>query len=445
MQSHFKRHNVWPVLCLLAILAGCAASLAPLQAPGQPGNVTVNAKPAQPTIKQLSPTSGAVGATVTITGSGFGSTQGSGAVRFNGTTATASVWSALSITVTVPSGATSGNVTVTTAGGLVSAGSSFTVTTGGSCTFPTCFPDASNTGTTGSLTNQSGNITTSSNGQTIQGINLTNGSIFVEHSNVTIQNVRINPADGIAIFVNVVGVNTNTSTSGLVVQDCILDGSNNTTGASAIGLSNYTLRRCEIIGYGEGPGMGGGVLIEENYMHGFQFFSGAHQDCLQGFSNNIQIIHNTCFHDNMTTANAFLQLEDQPGNFALVEHNLIAVYGNYCFSIGAGFTIRNNRYSTMFFPQCAFFGIYNIVNGNPGPRTVCGNRWYDGPNAGQLVSGESDCGGAMLGPSMLYRALLAMIWKPGSPVTPRVTREGWLARNARRALPAHLAAVVVAR
>jgi len=41
-----------------------------------------------PSITSLSITKGAVGAPVTITGTNFGATQGSGTVKFNGTTAT---------------------------------------------------------------------------------------------------------------------------------------------------------------------------------------------------------------------------------------------------------------------------------------------------------------------------------------------------------------------
>jgi RHS repeat-associated protein len=66
-----------------------------------------------PTISSLNPTSGAVGATVVISGSNFGSSQGSSTVKFNGTAATATAWGATSITATVPSGATTGNVVVT--------------------------------------------------------------------------------------------------------------------------------------------------------------------------------------------------------------------------------------------------------------------------------------------------------------------------------------------
>ena len=82
---------------------------------------------AAPSITSLSPTSGAVGASVTITGTSFGSTQGTSTVKFNGTTATTiGSWSATSIVATVPTGATTGNVVVTV-GGNASNGVSFTV------------------------------------------------------------------------------------------------------------------------------------------------------------------------------------------------------------------------------------------------------------------------------------------------------------------------------
>src|SRR5208282_1087989 len=79
-----------------------------------------------PTISSLSPSSAAVGAPVAITGTNFGTTQGMSTVMFNGTTATASAWNATSIAVSVPTGATTGNVVVTV-GGVPSAGAAFTV------------------------------------------------------------------------------------------------------------------------------------------------------------------------------------------------------------------------------------------------------------------------------------------------------------------------------
>src|SRR5688572_30293492 len=77
-------------------------------------------------ITSLSPTTGAVGASVTITGSGFGATKGSSTVTFNGTTASTTTWSATGIMATAPTGATTGIVVVRVQG-VNSNGVAFTV------------------------------------------------------------------------------------------------------------------------------------------------------------------------------------------------------------------------------------------------------------------------------------------------------------------------------
>jgi hypothetical protein len=85
--------------------------------------------PVNPTILSLTPTSGGIGQSVTIAGSEFGTAQGSSTVTFNGTQALVTSWSDTSVTATVPSGATTGPVTVMV-GGSLSNGVQFTVTTG---------------------------------------------------------------------------------------------------------------------------------------------------------------------------------------------------------------------------------------------------------------------------------------------------------------------------
>ena len=78
-----------------------------------------------PTITSFAPTSGPVGATVTLTGSGF---SGASKVTFDGCVAGFSVDSDTQISATVPGGATSGAIAVTTPGGGASSATSFTVT-----------------------------------------------------------------------------------------------------------------------------------------------------------------------------------------------------------------------------------------------------------------------------------------------------------------------------
>lgn len=91
--------------------------------------VLLTAAPASAAIvTSFTPTCGPVGTVVTITGSGF---TGADGVVFNGTNAaTWAVVNDTTATATVPTGAVTGYILVTTPGSDVSSNTSFTVTTG---------------------------------------------------------------------------------------------------------------------------------------------------------------------------------------------------------------------------------------------------------------------------------------------------------------------------
>jgi hypothetical protein len=121
MTGMIRLRMLFAVLLLLVVgIWGFVQAQTPPPATG----VIVNAS-GTPSITLLSPSTGAIGSSVTITGVGFGSVKGTATVTFNGVVANTTAWSATSITATVPS-ATTGPVIVTQ-NALASAGVTFTV------------------------------------------------------------------------------------------------------------------------------------------------------------------------------------------------------------------------------------------------------------------------------------------------------------------------------
>lgn len=107
---------------------GMTAGMVTVSVAGSASNAAPFAVGTMPWISALSAPAGPAGASVTITGANFGTTQGTSTVTFNGTAATPSAWDATSITAAVPMGATPGNVVVTV-GGVASNGLPFAVGT----------------------------------------------------------------------------------------------------------------------------------------------------------------------------------------------------------------------------------------------------------------------------------------------------------------------------
>jgi IPT/TIG domain-containing protein len=83
-------------------------------------NTSINFTVPAPTITAISPSSGVVGTQVTVTGSGFLSTQGSSSIGFTGGNGTVVSWSDTQIVANVPAGARTGPIRVTLASSIAS-------------------------------------------------------------------------------------------------------------------------------------------------------------------------------------------------------------------------------------------------------------------------------------------------------------------------------------
>jgi hypothetical protein len=147
-----------------------------------------------------------VGASITITGTSFGATQGTSTVKFNGTTATTfSSWTDTSIGVTVPAGATTGNVVVTVSN-VASAGMNFTVVA-----TPNISSLSPTSGAVGTLVTVNG-----TNFQPSQGMgSITFNGIAAMPTNWTATQIKATVPTGVAVgTATVVVTNTGLSSTG---------------------------------------------------------------------------------------------------------------------------------------------------------------------------------------------------------------------------------------
>jgi len=116
--------NVFASLLFAAFVAACGGG-------GGGSTASPSNTASSPTITAFSPTSGTVGTSVTITGTNYDAAAANNTVKFNGAQAVVSSATSTQIVATVPATATTGPITVATAGGTATSSSDFTVLPGG--------------------------------------------------------------------------------------------------------------------------------------------------------------------------------------------------------------------------------------------------------------------------------------------------------------------------
>lgn len=234
----------------------------------------------------------------------------------------------------VPLGLTSGSGTIDVLVGSTPAAG---------CSFPSCFPDASNTGTSGTLTTVSSDVTLSTPGQTYSDKRVV-GCITVTATNVTISNVLVECSNSTAIRYDDDG----SSGSPLLVLDSEVD----CTGASGqhgIAEADITVRRTEVRSCENGFDINRDITIEDSWIHlldnggadphedGAQLASHLEGGTLVNGAKNITFEHNTIEGKTKTGTNAtsaiiMNKLGTTPDQNVLVQHNLLSggAYTVYC-------------------------------------------------------------------------------------------------------------------
>jgi hypothetical protein len=173
-------------------------------------NVSVNSTAAPaPLISSVSATTGSVGSQVAISGSGFGAAQSNSIVTLNGAPVTINAWSNTSVTITIPSGATSGPLSVLVASSMNASNPvTFTVT---AQPLPTSWldQDVGQVGIAGSATFTNGTFTVKGAGSQVWG---TADSFHFAY--------QVLSGDG-TIVARVVSISPTSATPGVMIRDSL--------------------------------------------------------------------------------------------------------------------------------------------------------------------------------------------------------------------------------
>lgn len=133
-------------------------------------NVSVTANTnSGPQITGVSATNGSIGSQVVISGSGFGSSQGSNSVLLNDSPVTVNSWSATSISTTIPTGATSGYLIVLLSPSMLTSNAIYYTITLQPLPSPWLDKDVGPVGTFGSATYSGGVFTVQGAGSGVGG------------------------------------------------------------------------------------------------------------------------------------------------------------------------------------------------------------------------------------------------------------------------------------
>lgn len=235
------------------------------------------------------------------------------------------------------------------------------------------YPNASNTGSSGTLRTVSGDVLLNSDGEIFENARV-QGRITVDANNVTIRNVEVINND-YWVVLNY-GLN-------MMISDATLIGGSSTQASIGDANSGYfTGRRLNISGAGDGLKMGGGSKVYASYIHDLATFDGAHNDGIEVNGSNVTISGNTILNQNPQTSAIF-----NISSNVVIDGNFLAG-GGYTIYGGSGdsatnISVTNNVFSTMYFPSSGYYGPSAYW---PSGSVWSNNSWYDGPNKGAMVA-----------------------------------------------------------
>ncbi len=225
-----------------------------------------------PTIATFNPTSGPVSTSVTITGTNFSTTAANNIVKFNGTAATITgAPTATSIVTSVPSGASTGKITVEVSGVVATSSTDFAVTSAPPPTIASFNPTAGPVATAVTISGTNFSTTAASN------IVKFNGTVATVTASTATSVTTSVPAGATTGTITVtVGGQTATSTTNFTVTNTVADIDGNVYTTVAIGTQVWMGQNLNTTKYSDGttiPLIAGGTAWSNATTPGYCWFN----------------------------------------------------------------------------------------------------------------------------------------------------------------------------
>lgn len=232
-------------------------------------------------------------------------------------------------------------------------------------------------------------------GAVIQNLDIDGRQLKIMADNVTVRRCRIRNGGYYCVFIG----DLPTTYSGLVMEDCELDGTSDTTNFTIAinGSENARFTRCNIHSMASsGPRLSTGTIIEDSWIHDFAHGSGGHE---AGVSSNgsdtagIILRRNNISINSAGASSAIAIYRDFGDPHDITVYNNLVNGGNYGIMTGirdSGGTyppvnnIRfyNNVFGREFHPECGAIASHAQYSDTNGIGNVwSGNVWGDGAAA----------------------------------------------------------------
>ncbi|WP_053208016.1 right-handed parallel beta-helix repeat-containing protein [Jiangella muralis] len=258
------------------------------------------------------------------------------------------------------------------------------------------FPTLESTGPRTSDLKPSKGITTSEDGQVIEGLEVSSG-IKVVNDDVTIRDVRL--VFDAKYGLHIAKKNDGTCPQNVVIEYVEVTGTSQLDDESIAVYSPcpYTLRNSSVHEVGSAVRITNGTVITGNYIHANHYIpnSGAHRSAigLNGGGDHT-ITNNTVDCEGPGCSGALVMYGDfSPVENVLIEHNLLNTTGSYCtyggsvdskkYPTASNVRYVDNQFGRKYSSECGKYGPLTAWNGGNG-NEWSGNVWAD---TGQPVGG----------------------------------------------------------